>query len=277
MPYALAVLLPPGLLGLIVAAVLAAFISTNGTCLHSWGSIFVQDVILPFHRKPLSPKAHIRLLQLTIIGVAVFAFLFSVYIKPTQFLAMFFAITAAVFGGGAGAAIIGGLYWKRGTTYGAWAAMLSGMVLSLVGFLLKQTDAKTLAGLSDVVPRLGDVALFIRNHLTGQEQTFFVMCAATLIYVLVSLLGPRQITNMDKLLHRGRYARMRQARSAVEPAAVDEDHCRNCGYLLIGLTESRCPECGTDFTPRPAVVVAAVTKPTTHSDYPGWLERLGID
>lgn len=27
--------------------------------------------------------------------------------------------------------------------------------------------------------------------------------------------------------------------------------CRKCGYLLIGLTEARCPECGTSFEPPP--------------------------
>ncbi|MHC4903140.1 MAG: sodium:solute symporter family transporter, partial [Planctomycetota bacterium] len=100
-PYALAAILPAGLLGLLCAALLAAFISTHDTYLHSWGSIFVQDVILPFRRRPLSPRQHLWLLRLSILGVAVFIFLFSLLIKPTQFIAMFFAITGAVFVGGA--------------------------------------------------------------------------------------------------------------------------------------------------------------------------------
>jgi len=29
--------------------------------------------------------------------------------------------------------------------------------------------------------------------------------------------------------------------------AYDPDHCSNCGYPLKGLTEPRCPECGTPF------------------------------
>ena len=29
------------------------------------------------------------------------------------------------------------------------------------------------------------------------------------------------------------------------------DQCRNCGYVLRGLTEPRCPECGHAFTPGP--------------------------
>jgi hypothetical protein len=29
--------------------------------------------------------------------------------------------------------------------------------------------------------------------------------------------------------------------------------CRQCGYLLVGLTENRCPECGTPFERNSAI------------------------
>jgi SSS family solute:Na+ symporter len=205
-PHALAMLLPPGLLGLMVAAALAAFISTHDAYLHSWGSIFLQDVILPFRKKPLSPRRHLWLLRLSILGVALFIFFFSTFIKPTQFIAMFFAITATVFVGGAGSAIIGGLYWKRGTTEGAWAAMITGMALSAVGIILKQIDVTVFELLADDVPWLGKPIWFVRDGLSGQEQTFIAMCSAAGMYVFVSLVGRRQVTDMDKLLYRGRYA-----------------------------------------------------------------------
>ena len=109
-PVATSMALPAGLLGLMCAAMLGAFISTNDTYLHAWGTIFVQDVILPF-RRSRSPKASGYCLS--ILGVAIFAFFFSLLYTPTQYIAMFLAITGAIFVGGAGSAIIGGLYWKR--------------------------------------------------------------------------------------------------------------------------------------------------------------------
>ena len=139
-PVATALLLPQGLLGLFAAALLGAFISTNDTYLHSWGSIFIQDVVLPFRKKPLSQRAHLLLLKASIFGVAVFAFIFSMLYEPNQYIAMFLALTGAVFIGGAGSAIIGGLYWKHGTTGAAWAAMIAGMTLSGGGIVLKQLD-----------------------------------------------------------------------------------------------------------------------------------------
>ena len=87
---------------------------------------------------------------------------------------------------GAGAVIIGGLYWRRGTTAAAWAAMLTGMTTSLAGIIIKQ-----------YAPDF---------FLTGQEMSFVAIVLAIGVYVGVSLLGPRRIHNMDRLLHRGRYA-----------------------------------------------------------------------
>ena len=137
-PAAASVMLPSGLLGLFAAALLGAFISTNDTYLHSWGSIFIQDVVLPIRGKPLSPRAHIWLLRGSIFGVAIFAFVFSLYYTPNQYVSMFLALTGAIFVGGAGSAIIGGLYWRRGTTAGAWVAMVVGMSLAVFGVIVKQ-------------------------------------------------------------------------------------------------------------------------------------------
>jgi len=185
-PLAMSVMLPTGLLGLACAAMLGAFISTHDTYLHSWGTILVQDVILPLRKKPLSPGRHLWLLRLSILGVAVFIFFISLLFKHTQYIAMFCALTASVFVGGAGAAIIGGLYWKRGTTAAARAAMVTGMGVSLTGIVIKQVH-------SDF-------------FLTGQEMSFVAIVLAIVVYVSVSLLGPRVVHNMDRLLHRGKYA-----------------------------------------------------------------------
>ncbi|MEZ4648354.1 MAG: sodium:solute symporter [Candidatus Eisenbacteria bacterium] len=205
-PYALALLLPPGLLGLVVASMLALFISTHDTYLHSWGSIFLQDVVLPFRKEPFTPKTHLRVLRLSIFGVALFIFFFSILVKPTQFIAMFFAITGAIFVSGAGAVIIGGLYWKRGTARGAWAALVTGMVISSTGVFVKQLDPSTVESLSATAPWLGSAVRFLKDGLTGQELTGLAMASSIIAYVLGSLLGPKQVTDMDRLLHRGAYA-----------------------------------------------------------------------
>lgn len=138
-PVALREMLPVGLLGGFAASMFAFFISTHNTYMHSWGSIFIQDVILPLRGdKPFRPEQHLRYLRYSVIGVAVFIYCFSLVFPPRDYIFMFFAITGAIYLGGAGAVIIGGLYWKRGTTGAAWTAMITGSVLALSSILAQQ-------------------------------------------------------------------------------------------------------------------------------------------
>jgi len=184
-PAVLVTMLPRGLLGAFAAVMLTAFISTHDTYLHSWGSIFVQDVIMPLRKKPFGPQEHMRALRWSIVGVAVFIFLFSLLFRQSQYIWLFFAITGAIFAGGSGAVLIGGLYWKRGTTAAAWAAMLTGSSIAVGGIIVHQ--------LVDDFP------------VNGQEFWGIAMAASSIVYVAVSLLGPRRTFDLERLLHRGRH------------------------------------------------------------------------
>lgn len=134
-PIALAQMMPVGVLGLMVAAVVAASIANDDTNLHSWGSIFIQDVVMPLRKRPLTDLQHMRLLRLSVIGVAAFAWVFSLLFPLKEYILMFTQLTGGIYIGGAGSMIIGGLYWKRGTTTGAWAAMIVGAVGAFLGIL----------------------------------------------------------------------------------------------------------------------------------------------
>lgn len=207
-PLALSVMLPGGMLGLAIAAGLAAHIGTHGAYLHTWGSIFVQDVLLPFRKIPLGPEQHVRWLKGSICGVALFIFLFSLYFPLGQYVLMFLPLTGAVFVGGAGSVIIGGLYWKRGTTAAAWAAMITGMVAAGLGIVISQTDAATLLGLQTTagLRPFASAALYIKSHFSGIVISFFAMALAIVVYVVTSLLSGGRGFDMDRLLHRGAYA-----------------------------------------------------------------------
>ncbi len=217
-PLVLARLLPTGLLGAFAALMLGAFISTHNTYLHSWSSIFIQDVVLPFRKTPLSPRTHLKLLRAGVVGVALFIFFFSLLYKQSQAILLFFALTAAIFAGWSGAIIIGGLYTRWGTTMGAWAATISGVTLAMTGFILEQAQRSwretgtAFWGLMDWAgPNQAlEWAAWTEQHLpNGQELWGWAMWICALIYVVVSLvqqaIRPRSF-DLDKLLHRGKYA-----------------------------------------------------------------------
>jgi SSS family solute:Na+ symporter len=217
-PLVLAKLLPAGILGLFAAMMLAAFISTHNTYLHSWGSILIQDVVMPFRKRPLSPKAHLLVLRLSIVGVAIFIFLFSLHYEQTEEILLYFAITGAIFAGGSGAVIIGGLYWKRGTSGAAWAAMLAGSTIAVGGIVLQHYWKK---------------AHGEEFPVNGQEFWGIGMGASVLVYAFVSLLVRPRVFNLDRLLHRGKFA------LADEYVVVEAAPSRGWKMLGIGKEFSR--------------------------------------
>ena len=202
-PVALRSIFPVGVTGVFCALALFLMLSTDTTYLHSWGSILVQDVILPFRRKPLSPGAHLLALRLSIFAVAAFAWVFSFYFGQVTYILMFFAVTGTIYLGGAGSAIIGGLYWKRGTAAGAWAAMVFGCIGGAGGFLLQKywerpiypfldqhapellaSFGNTLEAVGRAVPILNWKMSPTSFPISGQELFFFVSVLSILLYYL---------------------------------------------------------------------------------------------
>ena len=203
-PIVLSMVLPIGLLGAFAALMLAAFISTHDTYLHSWATILVQDVIMPFREKPFDKETHLKVLRYAILGIAVFIFFFSLLFQQNQAIALFFAITAAIFTGGSGAVIIGGLYWDRGTTKAAWTAIIIGALISVSGVLVKQISVEWLNDTSSYI-QIKNILEFIRN-INGQEYWGISMGASAFAYIVVSVLDNSEPFNMDKILNRGQYA-----------------------------------------------------------------------
>jgi len=217
-PLTLAALLPTGLLGAFAALMLCASISTLATYMHSWSSIFVQDVLIPLRRAPLAPAVHLRTLRLAVVGVGLFAFVFSLFYKQSQAILLFFALTGAIFAGWSGAVIIGGLYTKWGTTAGAWAAGISGVTLTMTGFVLEQAKRSwhetgtAFWGLLDFggQARAENWIAWVDTNLpNGQQIWGWSMWVCAMVYVAVSLIQQamrRRTFDLDRLLHRGRFA-----------------------------------------------------------------------
>ncbi|QQE10053.1 sodium:solute symporter [Planctomycetota bacterium] len=227
-PLALTQVLPIGITGMFCAVMLFAFISTHDTYLHSWGSIFIQDVILPFRKKPFTPKQHIWLLRFSILFVAFFIFLFSLFFQQSQYILMFFAITGAIYAGGAGPIIIFGLYWKRGSVKAAWASLTIGWATAITGMILQNGWESwwhpfltnyapgVLSGLDSLFALIRENVWGINWEITpkkfpidGQWFFFFSIILSLTTYITLSLMDAyifgKPAHNMKQLLHRGEY------------------------------------------------------------------------
>ena len=222
-PVAIREYLPAGITGIFCALMIFLMVSTDTTYMHSWGSILVQDFVLPLRKRPFTPREQLRALRISIASVCAFAFLFSWLFAQIDFILMFFAITGAIWAG-AGSVITFGLYWKRGTTQGAFTSLIFGAVFASTGIIAQKTWA---SHIYPAIERAGKVeaweavlqtmakpfGTYVSWHMnpfkfpfTSVEVSLVATLSAIFLYIAVSLLTCKEPFNMDRLLHRGIYS-----------------------------------------------------------------------
>jgi Na+/proline symporter len=117
--YACSVLLVPGLIGLMLAAIVAANMSACSNFMVNTGALFTQN----FYKKYINPDAEDRMLLMmgkySGLGLAVLAVFFAMSIKNVLH-AFLFTETLAAF---MGIIFLGGIIWKRANRYGAIASI----------------------------------------------------------------------------------------------------------------------------------------------------------
>jgi SSS family solute:Na+ symporter len=137
MPRMLASILPSGVLGLVVAGMLAATMSVNSSYLLGWSSILAQDIILPLRKRPLSSRQQVMLNRGANLFVSLFVMVWGLWYTlpgPTYF---YLNMTATIYLSGTLVAIVAGLFWKRASTLGGYMAMAGGAVATIGFFFFK--------------------------------------------------------------------------------------------------------------------------------------------
>jgi SSS family solute:Na+ symporter len=129
----LAATLPTGLLGLVVAGMLAASISTYAGYFLGWSAIIAQDVLGPLRPKSLgtTDRARLRLTRVTVVALTVFIMIWSLVYHLPGPAYFYLQVTANLFMAPTLIAVVGGLYWRRASAAGAALAFVFGALTSL--------------------------------------------------------------------------------------------------------------------------------------------------
>jgi SSS family solute:Na+ symporter len=144
MPVFLSQILPIGLIGIISAGMLAAFMSTHDSYLLCWSSVLTQDVVAPWFKNGLSSKTRLLLTRIFIVAIGIFILIWGLWYDLGQDLWDYMAISGAIYFTGAIALLVFGLYWKRASKVGAYSALVCGFIAIIgltpvqnkLGFLL---------------------------------------------------------------------------------------------------------------------------------------------
>ncbi len=177
MPLYLAKIIPTGLLGIVTAAMLAAFMSTHDSYLLCWSGVIAQDIVAPLCGG-LSDRRRVLVTRVSIVVIGAFLLFWGLWYEVGQELWDYLVITGTVYLSGALPVIVGGLYWRRASSTAALAALACGLI--------------GVCGLPQVI----DV---INQNLFPDPKGFQVfpammmlvtMITPTLVFVTVSLLVP---------------------------------------------------------------------------------------
>lgn len=164
-------LLPIGLRGLMLASIAAALLSTLEAMLNSSSTLVTMDFVKTF-RPETSDRALTNIGRFVTLGFMVLAAVWAPQVErfPTlwQYLQSAYGfVTPPIV-----AVFLMGIFWRRTNRYGAFTALMVGVPLGVVGFIVTQIDA---------------IRLFELQFLYASGLIFLVSC---LIAAVVSLATP---------------------------------------------------------------------------------------
>lgn len=135
MPLFLGRILPAGVIGVITAGMVAAFMSTHDSYLLCWSSVITQDVIAPAAEsigRPLSAKRRLLLTRSLIVVIGLYVLYWGLIYEGEDDIWDYMAVTGAIYFSGAFALLLCGLYTRWASSTGAFWALLAGMT-AIVG------------------------------------------------------------------------------------------------------------------------------------------------
>jgi len=186
MPRLIATLVPTGMLGVIIAGMVAASMSTYSAYLLSWSSVATRDIVTPLKKKPVSEESSMKMAKIFSLFIGVFILIFGFVYEIPATAMQYIILTGTMYSSGAFAVIAGGLYWKRANNKGAFSALCAGALMPILFLILEKFRSSLPVWL---------------NFLTDINISGFVgMILPVLVMVVVSLLTqksspPKDITS----------------------------------------------------------------------------------
>lgn len=140
MPRFLSTFVPAGVMGLLIAAMLAADMSTDSSYMLTWGSVIYNDVLAPF-RTRWSEQKGLLVNRAIIALIGIFLLLYGLWYPLKGDLWTYLGVTATIYLSSMTVLLIACCYWPRANNWGAWAAIISGAAVPITYLVLEQLPA----------------------------------------------------------------------------------------------------------------------------------------
>ena len=129
LPHIIRNILPVGLVGVLLAGLLAAFMSNYAATINAAPAYVVNDIYKRFINPHASDRTYVRLSYLTTIAFVVVGFLFGFVVESINQVTLW--IVSALYGGYTASNVLK-WYWWRFNGYGYFWGMIAGIAASMV-------------------------------------------------------------------------------------------------------------------------------------------------
>jgi SSS family solute:Na+ symporter len=178
MPKLLSTIVPAGLMGVLIAAMLAADMSTDSSYMLTWTSVIYNDIVAPFRRRPWPERRGILVNRAIVAGIGIFLLIYGLWYKIEGDLWTYLGVTGTIYLSSMSVLLISCCYWRRANDWGALGAIVAGAFFPIAFLILEQIGIA-----EELRPLIGDSAA---DHLKVQLPNYsgiaaYVLAATAMI------------------------------------------------------------------------------------------------
>ena len=163
LPTFLVAAVPIGILGILIAGMLAADMSTNSSYMLAWSSVIYNDLLYPIHKGNWSEKKGLITNRLLVTGIGIFLLIYGLWYPLKGDLWVYLQVTGTIYLASMTTLLIAACYWPRANNWGAMSAIIIGSLIPIF-YLIMQQIPSTQSFASDIGPYKSSVLAFV---LTG--------------------------------------------------------------------------------------------------------------
>lgn len=160
MPLLLRSLVPAGMMGILVAAMLAADMSTDSAYMLTWGSVIYNDIMAPLRKKVWSEKKGLLWNRMIVALIGLFLLFYGLWYPLKGDLWTYLGVTGTIYLSSISVLLISCSYWKKANSWGATAAIIFGALIPVLFLVMEQVEAT--AGLAKKIgPYYSGIATYL--------------------------------------------------------------------------------------------------------------------
>jgi len=175
MPQYLSTAVPAGLMGVLIAAMLAADMSTDSSYMLTWCSVIYNDILAPFRKRPWSERKGLFWNRTIIALIGIFLLVYGLWYPLKGDLWTYLGVTGTIYLASISVLLIACCYWRRANSWGAGASIIVSAAIPIAYLVMEQ------------LPSTAELAKSIGPYYSG-IATYLLSGAAM---VIGSTLKPR--------------------------------------------------------------------------------------